>query len=320
MSLTTVASTGIDPQKYFDSLLLARALPKLPFDMVTTKEKAKSLPSNSGNLISFRKMEALAINLTPLTAGVTPTASSLVMSEVTVQPTQHGNHVITTDEVQLLHTDPVANEGSKVLGENSGQTRNALIRAVAVTGTNVIYQGTDTARNTLTDAKKMTHADVREAVVNLESNDALPFDGTRGEDGFGGLYMGIIHPRVYDDLIGDAKITDYLKYSDPTGFKNYSLPVVAGVAWLKSTTAPIFAGAGSGGDNVYGTLLFGKEAIGSPNIGGTGKSTMYVKPLGSSGADDPLNQRASMGWKGWHATLILNNSFFVRIETGATNG
>jgi N4-gp56 family major capsid protein len=43
-----------------------------------------------------------------------------------------------------------------------------------------------------------------------------------------------------------------------------------------------------------------------------------VKPLGSAGTDDPLNQRSSVGWKAMTTTQILNQAWLVRIESLAT--
>ena len=40
------------------------------------------------------------------------------------------------------------------------------------------------------------------------------------------------------------------------------------------------------------------------------------KPFGAG--DDPLNQRATTGWKAWFTAKILNDAFLVRIEAGVT--
>jgi len=38
-----------------------------------------------------------------------------------------------------------------------------------------------------------------------------------------------------------------------------------------------------------------------------------IKPLGSAGTADPLNQRATSGWKATFVAKILNNAFMTRI-------
>ena len=60
----------------------------------------------------------------------------------------------------------------------------------------------------------------------------------------------------------------------------------------------IFPGeAGREGRDVYATLVLGANAYGTTEIKGGGLEHI-VKQLGSSGTADPLNQRATAGWKG----------------------
>ena len=43
-----------------------------------------------------------------------------------------------------------------------------------------------------------------------------------------------------------------------------------------------------------------------------------VKPLGSGGSSDPLDQRATVGWKAIKTAKILVQQYMVRIESSAT--
>ena len=72
--------------------------------------------------------------------------------------------------------------------------------------------------------------------------------------------------------------------------------------------------------NVYGTLVYGQDAFGCVELGGNGANVeVILKPTGSSGALDPLNQRGTVGWKvKGFTTVILQDDFIVRIESGAT--
>ena len=74
---------------------------------------------------------------------------------------------------------------------------------------------------------------------------------------------------------------------------------------------------GKGGRNVYATLVFGDNAFGTTSIEGGGLEHI-VKQLGSAGSSDPLNQRASVGWKASKAAARLVEAFMVRIETTAS--
>lgn len=74
-------------------------------------------------------------------------------------------------------------------------------------------------------------------------------------------------------------------------------------------------GGGSNGIAVFSTLIIGKGAYAETEITGGGLQHI-VKQLGYG--DDPLNQRASSGWKATHVAELLNQSYIVRIETGCS--
>ena len=73
------------------------------------------------------------------------------------------------------------------------------------------------------------------------------------------------------------------------------------------------------GADIHATLVFGKDAYGVVDIDGGGNVQSIVKGLGSAGADDPLNQRATVGAKvESFAATILNGDWIVRIEHGVS--
>ncbi len=79
----------------------------------------------------------------------------------------------------------------------------------------------------------------------------------------------------------------------------------------------IYPGEGAASSKpVYSTLILGADAYGVTDP----KSTLenITKALGSAGSGDPLNQRATMGWKSYHLCKILTNMYMVRLESLAT--
>ena len=83
------------------------------------------------------------------------------------------------------------------------------------------------------------------------------------------------------------------------------------------TIAPY--GGTASGDPVYSTLIYGADAFGSVELASGGNVQVIVKEPGSSGSDDPLNQRGSIGWKvNGFTTVILQDDFIVRVESGAS--
>jgi hypothetical protein len=82
--------------------------------------------------------------------------------------------------------------------------------------------------------------------------------------------------------------------------------------------AVIYPGeAGAEGRDVYATLILGDNAYGTTQPAGEGLQHI-IKQLGSAGTSDPLNQRATVGWKAGKVTVRLVEAFMVRIETAST--
>ena len=73
---------------------------------------------------------------------------------------------------------------------------------------------------------------------------------------------------------------------------------------------------GKDGCAVYGCLFLGKGAYGVVDL--SEGTEVIVKPRGSSGTADPLDQRSSVGWKGVHAAAILYDEYMVRVECGSS--
>lgn len=81
------------------------------------------------------------------------------------------------------------------------------------------------------------------------------------------------------------------------------------------------SGGASSGDEVHATIIYGQDAFGMVSLGGGGKPNIQiiVKPLGSSGSDDPLNQRGTIAWKvPFFACAVLQDDFIVRVEHGVS--
>ena len=64
-------------------------------------------------------------------------------------------------------------------------------------------------------------------------------------------------------------------------------------------------------------LFIGNDAYGTVEIEGGGLETI-IKQKGSAGTADPLNQRATAGWKATKAAVRLVEPYMIRIETASS--
>jgi N4-gp56 family major capsid protein len=70
-------------------------------------------------------------------------------------------------------------------------------------------------------------------------------------------------------------------------------------------------------NDVYATLIMAADCCGVSPLSGKAMESI-IKPLGSAGSADPLEQRSTVGWKATTTTTILNQTWMLRIETLAS--
>ncbi len=105
--------------------------------------------------------------------------------------------------------------------------------------------------------------------------------------------------------------SNYLYFNEPlVDEQGYAITV-------EDAARIISAEGGMDGRDVYATLVLGENAYGTTEISGGGLEYI-VKQLGSGGTADPLNQRATVGWKATKAAVRLMEPFMVRIETASS--
>ena len=146
------------------------------------------------------------------------------------------------------------------------------------------------------------------AVRTLKRRNAQKIDGS---------YVGIIHSDCSFDLTEDPNWKYPHQYQDTTELYEGEIGKIEGVRFVETTEAKIFEKAGASGRDVYATLIIGSDAYGVTDIQGGGLQHI-VKQLGSAGTADPLNQRATAGWKATKTAVRLVEDYMVRIETASS--
>lgn len=310
-AINTTETMPDEIKTYYDDYLIDCSSPKLVHDQFGQK---RPIPAGRGKTIEFRKVSPLPVSTTPLTEGVTPESQQLTISTVEAPVQQYGGYVELSDMVVLTAIDNNLVIAAKQLGAQAGKTLDAITREVLAGGTNVQYaEGQVTQRSQLVGGKAegnhyLTVDAVRRAVRTLKKQDAEPI---------GDSFIGIIHPDVAYDLMSDPKWVNVKSYSDPDGIYEGEIGKIENVRFVETSEAKVFEGAGAEGRDVYATLILGDNAYGTTEIEGGGL-TLIVKQLGSGGASDPLDQRASVAWKATKAAVRLQEAYMVRIETTST--
>lgn len=302
--------------EFYDRTLLYRAV---AYFAHTKFAQVRDIPRNGGtNTIKFRRYGNLTAATTALSEGITPAGSSLSVTDITATVAQYGDYITVTDVVDYESKDPVLIEAAEILGDQAGDTLDQLTRDVLAAGTVVTYVG-QSSRGAITTSDLITATEVRKAVRTLKNAKARRI--TRMINASTGIatepvsaaYIGIVHPDTTYDLQDETGWVPVEKYSSTMKVMENEVGKLNDVRFVETTNAKIFTGAGASSIDVYATVIMGMDAYGITRISGESLKNI-VKPLGSAGTADPLDQRATSGWKATFVAKILNDSFMVRLE------
>lgn len=306
--VNVTTSEGMSPEMktYYSRYLIENVKPRLVHDQFG---QTRPIPKNGGKTVEFRKYNPLPKALTPLTEGVTPKGQTITVTTVTAEVKQYGDFVMLSDMLLLTAIDNNMIQSLEMLGQQAGMTLDTVTREILNGGTVVQYaEGQVDSRSELTQEMKLTVRAIRQSARFLKKQNAAPIDGS---------YVAIVNPDIAYDLQDDPNWMEWSKYTTPEHMYNGELGKIANVRFVESTEAKIFAGEGAGNIDVYSTLVIAANAYGITNVEGGGLETI-VKQLGSGGTADPLNQRATAGWKATKTAERLVEQFMTRIETGSS--
>lgn len=316
----TITSVGGQNQlanlngEFYQKVLLDRLNPELM--LANYAEKNVSIPKNAGDTCSWRRFNSLAVSTTALTEGVTPDSINAQVDKVSATVKQYGAYIQTTDLLQTTGLDPVVTEFSEILGEQAGLSIETIIRDMLLAGTNVMYAGSRVSRITVASTDKIVALDILKIRRNMIRKKVKKIKLPNGKMG----YLAFTHTDVITDLMQTAEWLSQNTYVDTKNREEGIAGQLYGVYFVEFDTASKLAGAGAGTEacDVYQTIVLGKGAFGIPDIGGSVKPDMIIKANGSSGTADPLNQRATVGWKALFTVVRLQEEAILRYESCAS--
>lgn len=308
-NVTTDTGLSGEMKTYYEDTLIDEAEPELVHDQFGDKYP---IPKGKGKTIEFRKYDSLPKALTPLTEGVTPNGKKLSMSTITAEIAQYGDYVVTSDILDLTAIDNNVVQSTKVLGSQAGRTLDTVTREVLAGGTNVLYapkisddvETIVTSRKNLDETALITPDLCFQAYTILKTMLAPFIDG---------CYVAIIHPQISYDLMRNKEWIDVHKYATPENIYEGEIGKIANIRFVQTPEAKIWRDdTCPEGLAVYSTLILGAHAYGVTEVQGGGLQHI-VKQLGYG--DDPLNQRASVGWKATKVAKRLVEQYMLRIES-----
>jgi N4-gp56 family major capsid protein len=215
---TTTSSISNLVQAAYDQYvrMALRSIPVMR-SLADVKPVQQAMPGSS---VVFSIYSDLAQATSTLTE--TSDVSSIALgnpSQVTVTLNEYGSAVTTTKKLNLTSFNDVDSALADIIAYNAADSIDNVVGQVLSSGTNVIYSNGPT----VLPVDTMTVADIRNAVVSLRTNKALPRMGE--------LYAAYLHPRQSADLraeTGTGGFQELTKYVERTPFVAGAVGVIEG--------------------------------------------------------------------------------------------
>lgn len=315
MSNRSIITPEVDAQ--YQSELLMRANFQLLHEQFA---KDLSIEARGGSRVArFRRYVNINPATTPLTEGVSPSGSSPTIVNITKTLAQYGDFIPFNDVVTLESVDPVIAELSGISGDQMGETKDVLCRESLHAGTSVFYGGGRVSRVTVATGDNLTQTMLDKVVEGLKAQKAkkvtpmINASDKINTSPVASSYIGYCNPNGTRQIKALSSFVSVEKYSSTMSILPGEVGKTDDIRWIETNNGKVFTGAGSGGIDVVSMVVFGAEAYGKVPMNDS-TAEMILKPLGSSGSSDPLNQRGTVGWKTTTGYLILNDNFISRIE------
>jgi N4-gp56 family major capsid protein len=296
------------------------------------------LPMNSTKTAQWRRYELPSPVTTPMTEGVTPDGNTLVWTDITVNLVQYGDFIYLSDVSMDTVEDALVDIVQMRQETQAIQSITRLREGVLVAGTSINYANGSARTDVNTLITKANIARVeRDLANNLARKLTSIIKASTGIDThpIPESFIGVISPYTKYDFENTIQESGgYIPVHKYAGMDPIpgEIGMCSNTRYVVNPDMQYFAdGGGNKGtghkstsavkEDVFVTLVFGEESYGCVGHGGySGKDNtmVIVKPLGSAGTEDPLNQRASVGWKTFMATKRLNELWMERMEHGCT--
>lgn len=278
--------------------------------------KKERIPKNAGTKIwTTRRYLHLPVDLDKgkLAEGVAPTPMVVEGKTVSATVNQYGAYIELTDVANDLHFDNIFNIYQPELARHAAETIERDLIASIVAEASVRFAGNATEVGNVDAADTLDFDSVRRAWARMKNH------LRRGHRLAGGKPILVAHPNVLQDLLDDTSIVKDLiivpGYDEKiikTGTINEY--TVYGIYFMESMILEPSA-VGTNGANVYPSILVGEDAFAMLDLG-AGDVKWYKKGFVAD-SNDPLGQKATLGYKLWTGGKVLDPMAITIIYSGS---
>jgi len=309
-NVTTTSEVSAGAEVYFDKQLLARARPKLIHNLFGQR---KRLPSRTSKTAKFRRQVNLTPNTTPLSEGVTPAGKQLQVIDIQADVSQYGDYITVTDVVQYTVDSPTLNDNAKLLGQQMGESVDQVTMEELEATASVYACEFGDNTNTPTEMTDQDLDIVVETLLNASADmfsPVIPGDNKEGTVPIREAFWAMGHTKLMRDLQSLASFVPTSRYPDQQFKMDAEWGSTDNIRWCLSPLGSIDV---STSPDTYNIFVCGQDAYGVVELE-EGIAKHIFKELGSGGTEDPLDQRATQGWKTLHTAILLNQNWIRKVQ------
>ena len=207
-----------------------------------------------------------------------------------------------------------------LLSDQARLTMETVRRDIIRQGTNVVFPNGLTSRTAVKNADQdITVEAIKLAVLKIKNQGGKTLRSiTSGSTVIGSTpiraaYIGVCSHFTTETLRELPGFISVEKYA--IGGKGViderEIGSIAGVRFVESENDE---GINFGGKVLEQTIILGADAYATTTLRGKSAIKSIVKEIGSAGADDPLDQYGTIGWKAIGGAKIINENWMCRIE------
>lgn len=327
--MSAYGDIGTRTAAYAAKEMLKHAEPVIVLDKFAM---TKPLPKNKTDTIKFRRPVPFDAATAPLVEGVTPAAGGMTYEDVSVTLLQWGDLYVITDKVQDMSEDPVLQDMSMLCGEQAQKTKESILWGKIKAGTTVYYangasRGAVNTAISINDQRKavrylhsMKGKKITKVLAGSPDYNTTPVEAS---------YVAFTHTDMQADIRALPGFVPVAEYGSRQPLCAEEFGSVEDVRYITSPELTPFedSGAAHGGAvvsttgtlaDVYPVVYIAAEAYGSVPLKGAGSIVPRVINPDTVDKSDPLGQRGYVSWKTWFNATILNQTWIVRVEAGAS--
>lgn len=288
MSVSTTSTNAANLYLYYVKKLLTTLQPRLQLYKLGKKT---SLPKGFGTQVKWLIYSKLASSVSALTEGTPPVEIAFTTANITATIAQYGQFAKVSDLLQMTAIDPIVESLSELFGRAGAETIEDLIVAELNAALTVQFANSEASLNAITSQDVLTMKEFLYGMITLKQAYVPPHEM--------GSYMAVLHPACEYDLMVETNVGGWLDVNsyqqvDKENVIKGEIGKVYGIRFL--TSDKMTAAVNSGSVSCKNNYLIGEECFGVVDLAGKNVE-MVIKPTGSAGAADPLNQYGTVGYK-----------------------